>query len=66
MSPLKGKKAVTMTALKPEKPAPVKFPDKYRNTDKAGYEFFGNAKDPNGFARKKCKAFMHVPAPVCA
>ena len=43
-----------MTALKPKKPSLVDFTSKYCNNDEACYDFFWNAKYPDGFVCEKC------------
>jgi len=43
-----------MTALKPKKPSLVDFTSKYSNNDKACYDFFWNARYPDGFVCEKC------------
>ena len=43
-----------MTALKPRKPSLADFTNKYCNNDEACYDFFWNAKYPDGNASEKC------------
>ena len=43
-----------MTALKPKKPSLVEFTRKYSNNDEACYDYFWNAKYPDGFVCEKC------------
>ncbi len=43
-----------MKALKPKKPSLIEFTRKYSNDEEACYDFFWNAKHPDGFVCEKC------------
>lgn len=43
-----------MKALKPKKPSLIEFTRKYSNDEEACYDFFWNARHPDGFVCEKC------------